>query len=257
VFGGPGRKVLLFPPHYPIYSTFALLSSTEIISQPLGSDFQPDMETVRPKLKEADVLIIANPNNPTGNLIDDAIIEEFLSYDNLLVVLDEAYYEFSGKTYVNELDKYPNLIILRTFSKAFGLAGLRFGYCATRPDYIEYMKRAIFAPYNLSRLQWILAETVLDNFATLQPLVEQMISERDRIYSSLMGYDGIAPHWSAANFVLFHLGDKAKEVNTGLIERGVLLRDYSANEYIPGCLRVTAGTPEENTIFLQEIKQLV
>lgn len=257
VFGGPGRKVLLFPPHYPIYSTFALLSSTEIISLPLGSDFQPDIDKVRPNLEKADILIIANPNNPTGNLINDAIIEEFLSYDNLLVVLDEAYFEFSGKTYVNELDKHNNLIILRTFSKAFGLAGLRFGYCATRSDYIEYIKRAIFAPYNLSRPQWVLAETVLDNFEVLQPLFERTVKERDRLYSSLMAYDSIDPYWSAANFILFRLGENAAEVNRGLIGRGILLRDFSGNEYIRGCLRVTAGTPEENTIFLQAIKQLV
>ncbi len=257
VFGGPGRKVILFPPHYPIYSTFALLSSTEIISLPLNGNFQPDLESVRPNLGDADILVIANPNNPTGNLIDDEIIEEFLSYENLLVVLDEAYFEFSGKTYVEELDKHPNLIVLRTFSKAFGLAGLRFGYCAARPDYIEYIKRAIFAPYNLSRLQWALAKIVIENIEAVKPIIEQAESERGRIYSVLKSFDGLDPYWSAANFILFRVGERSGEVFRGLVERGILLRDFSENRYIPGCLRVTAGLPEENKLFLQEIKRLI
>lgn len=257
VFGGPGRRVILFPPHYPIYSTFASLSSTEIISLPLNGNFQPDMESVRPSLGDTDILIVANPNNPTGNLIEDDIIEEFLSYENLLVVLDEAYFEFSGKTYVEELDKHPNLIVLRSFSKAFGLAGLRFGYCAARPDYIEYIKRAIFAPYNLSRLQWALAKIVIENTEAVKPIIEQTESERGRIYSVLKSFDGLDPYWSAANFVLFHIGERAADINRQLIERGILLRNFSDNKYIPGCLRVTVGLPEENTLFLQEIKRLI
>ncbi|MCP4228520.1 MAG: aminotransferase class I/II-fold pyridoxal phosphate-dependent enzyme, partial [bacterium] len=184
VFGGPGRKVLLFPPHYPIYSSFALLSSTEIVSLPLGSGFQPDLEKLRPYLDSANILIIANPNNPTGNLIDEEIIEEFLSHENLLVVLDEAYYEFSGKTHIEDLDKHPNLIILRTFSKAIGLAGLRFGYCAARPDYIEYIRRAIFPPYNLTKAQGALAEIVIENMEATRPIIEQTYTQRDQQLSA-------------------------------------------------------------------------
>ena len=95
------------------------------------------------------------------------------------------------------------------------------------------------------------------NIVAIKPIIERTLSERDRIYSALKSYDGVKPYWSAANFVLFHIGERSGEVFDGLVERGVLLRDFSDNEYIPGCLRVTAGLPEENTLFLQEIKRLV
>ncbi|MEU0723380.1 histidinol-phosphate transaminase [Streptomyces sp. NPDC006140] len=256
-FGGPGRTAIGFEPSYSMHALIARGTGTGWISGPRGDDFTIDLAAARTAIAEnqPDVVFITTPNNPTGNAVPPetvlALYEAAQAAKPSMVVVDEAYIEFShGDSLLPLLDGRPNLVISRTMSKAFGAAGLRLGYLAAHPAVVDAVQ-LVRLPYHLSAVTQATALAALEHTDTLLGYVEQLKAERDRLVTELRatGYEVVE---SDANFVQFGRFEDAHTAWQKILDRGVLVRDNG----IPGWLRVSAGTPEENDAFLDAVRAL-
>lgn len=259
-FGGPGRTAIGFEPSYSMHGLIARGTGTGWISGPRGDDFTIDVEAATKAIAEnqPDVVFITTPNNPTGNAVSAetvlALYEAAQTAKPSMVVIDEAYVEFShGDSLLPLLAGRPNLVVSRTMSKAFGAAGLRLGYLAADPAVVDAVQ-LVRLPYHLSAVTQATALAALEHTDTLLKYVEQLKQERDRLVNELraIGYEVTD---SDANFVQFGRFDgegAAHAVWQRILDRGVLVRDNG----VPGWLRVSAGTPEENDAFLDAVREL-
>ncbi|WP_371529699.1 histidinol-phosphate transaminase [Streptomyces sp. NBC_01283] len=256
-FGGPGRTAIGFEPSYSMHGLIARGTGTGWISGPRGDDFTIDVEAATKTIAEnrPDVVFITTPNNPTGNAVSGdtvlALYEAAQAAKPSMVVVDEAYVEFShGDSLLPLLAGRPNLVISRTMSKAFGAAGLRLGYLAADPAVVDAVQ-LVRLPYHLSAVTQATALAALEHTDTLLKYVEQLKRERDRLVSELraIGYEVTD---SDANFVQFGRFEDAHAVWQRILDRGVLVRDNG----VPGWLRVSAGTPDENDAFLDAVREL-
>ncbi|MGP3951106.1 histidinol-phosphate transaminase [Streptomyces sp. 7N604] len=268
-FGGPGRTAIGFEPSYSMHALISRSTGTGWISGPRHDDFTIDVDAAVRAIGERkpDVVFICSPNNPTGTAVDAgtvlALYEAAQAAKPSLVVVDEAYGEFSHHPSLLPLiEGRPNMVLSRTMSKAFGAAGLRLGYLAADPAVVDAVQ-LVRLPYHLSAVAQATALAALEHTDTLLGYVEQLKAERDRLVTELRAI-GCEVTESDANFVQFGLphslkgrGDAptvdAHEVWQGLLDRGVLVRDNG----VPGRLRVTAGTPEENDAFLDAVRDLM
>jgi histidinol-phosphate aminotransferase len=206
---------------------------------------------------QPNVTIICSPNNPTGCVIETNDLVGLLEASPGLVVVDEAYFEFSDQTAVPLLGRYPNLIVLRTFSKAMALAGLRVGYLLAEPDLVREVAKAVL-PYNLNAVSQTAAEVAVEMFASkLRPLVQKICSERDRLYVGLKGIPGLAPVPSRANFMVVRSQLEPRRVFDELLQRDILIRDVSKYPMLQNYFRVSVGTPEENDLLLAALREVV
>lgn len=257
-WGGPGRKFLNLPPTFSVYTNNAQITNTEIIDIPRLSDddFSIDEDAVLALAKSEDPFdytIIATPNNPTGLRARPGFMEELLASTDALVVADEAYFEFSRNTMRPYLESNMNLVILRTFSKAFSLAGVRLGYILAHPEVIrEYIK--VRQPYSVDAISQVVGRVVYKNRSSFEPNIKQIISERDRIQEALKVVPGVHAYPSDSNWVLFNM-ENAAQAWQYLYDNGVLVRDFSSAPLLKDCLRVTVGTPEQNDSFLRLLKE--
>jgi histidinol-phosphate aminotransferase len=255
-FGGAGRSAIGFEPSYTMHRLIALATQTQWIPGLREDDFSLDPARVVAAVAEhrPDVVFLTSPNNPTGTALDLAVIEAVYDATPGIVVVDEAYAEFARDgvpSALTLLPGRPRLVITRTMSKAFSMAGLRVGYLAADPELVECLL-LVRLPYHLSELTQAAARVALRHAPDLLDSVEALRSERDRLVRELtaLGLD-VVP--SDANFVLFGgLGDQALTWQ-GLLDRGVLIRDVG----LPGWLRVTAGTAEENDAFLDALRAVL
>lgn len=256
-FGGPGRTAIGFEPSYSMHGLIARGTGTGWISGPRGDDFTIDVEAATKAIAEnqPDVVFITTPNNPTGNAVSAetvlALYEAAQAAGPSMVVIDEAYVEFShGDSLLPLLAGRPNLVVSRTMSKAFGAAGLRLGYLAADPAVVDAVQ-LVRLPYHLSAVTQATALAALEHTDTLLKYVEQLKQERDRLVGELraIGYEVTD---SDANFVQFGRFEDAHAVWQRILDRGVLVRDNG----VPGWLRVSAGTPEENDAFLDAVREL-
>ncbi|MEW1924487.1 histidinol-phosphate transaminase [Streptomyces sp. NPDC088360] len=256
-FGGPGRTAIGFEPSYSMHGLIARGTGTGWISGPRGDDFTIDVEAATRTIAEnrPDVVFITTPNNPTGNAVSGdtvlALYEAAQAAKPSMVVVDEAYVEFShGDSLLPLLAGRPNLVISRTMSKAFGAAGLRLGYLAADPAVVDAVQ-LVRLPYHLSAVTQATALAALEHTDTLLKYVEQLKRERDRLVGELraIGYEVTD---SDANFVQFGRFEDSHTVWQRILDRGVLVRDNG----VPGWLRVSAGTPEENDAFLDAVREL-
>ncbi|MFJ5528460.1 histidinol-phosphate transaminase [Streptomyces sp. NPDC093261] len=256
-FGGPGRTAIGFEPSYSMHTLIARGTGTGWISGPRNEDFTIDVGAAEKAIAEhrPDVVFVTTPNNPTGNAVPAqtvlALYEAAQAARPSMVVVDEAYIEFShGDSLLPLLEGRPNLVVSRTMSKAFGAAGLRLGYLAAHPAVVDAVQ-LVRLPYHLSAITQATALAALEHTDTLLKYVEQLKSERDRLVAELraIGFDVTA---SDANFVQFGRFEDAHAAWRKILERGVLVRDNG----VPGWLRVTAGTPEENDAFLDAVREL-
>ncbi|MET8168915.1 histidinol-phosphate transaminase [Streptomyces sp. NPDC005329] len=257
-FGGPGRTAIGFEPSYSMHGLIARGTGTGWISGPRSEDFTIDLAAAEQAVTEhqPDVVFITTPNNPTGTAVPAetvlALYEAAQAAKPSMVVVDEAYVEFShGDSLLPLLEGRPNLVVSRTMSKAFGAAGLRLGYLAAHPAVVDAVQ-LVRLPYHLSAVTQATALAALEHTDTLLKYVEQLKSERDRLVSGLLaiGYEVTA---SDANFVQFGRFADAHKVWRQILDRGVLVRDNG----VPGWLRVTAGTPEENDAFLDAVREVM
>ena len=254
-FGGPGRSTALFEPTYSLHSLIPRIASTRVLQVPRASDFTIDLDAALRVLAEEspEVVIVCSPNNPTGMCEPLDTIEALLSAAPGLVVVDEAYGEFAAqdKSVLPMLDDHPNLVLVKTFSKAWRLAGVRIGYMLATPELIAELAR-VRLPYHLSAITQLVGEAAIHHSDETLALVKSIAEERDRIVDGLRSL-GVTVYPSDANFVLFEVDDP-DDVWTRLLEHGVLVRKYAGMPSLEGCLRVTAGLPEETEAFLGAMK---
>ena len=255
-FGGPGRTLLSFTPTYSMYPEYARNTHTRYVTAPRRADYTLDAGLVLSAIAEhgADVVILTTPNNPTGTPTPVSVLAEVLAGTDAIVVVDEAYQEFSRhpeQTALTLLPRFGNLIVSRTMSKAFALAGGRIGYFAAAPAIVDAC-RIVRLPYHLSAQTQIVAETALRHSAFLLSQVDQLRRTRDEMLVRLpeLGVDVID---SDANFCLFGPFADRHDVWQRLLGRGVLVRETGPE----GWLRVSVGTPAETETFYQALDEVV
>jgi histidinol-phosphate aminotransferase len=256
-WGGPGRKFLNMPPTFSVYENNAQLTNTEVVNIPRRDDYSIDEDAVLARVAEGDIdyVIVTSPNNPTGDLASDAFVLKLLDATDALVLVDEAYFEFSRGTMRPYLAQHKNLLILRTFSKAFSLAGVRMGYLLGNAEVIrEFLK--VRQPYSVDSVSQAIARVVYRNRAKFEHGIMQIIDERTRVYQALCEIDGVTAYPSHANYILFHV-EGADVVWQKLYDQGILVRDFSHAPLMEMCLRVSIGSPEENDRFLNALREII
>ena len=254
-FGGPGRKALGFQPTYSMYSLIALGAETDYVESDRADRYELTPELIRAAIAEhqPDIIMLCSPNNPTGTPLSLSCIEAAYEATSGIVVVDEAYAEFSHgqeQSAISLLPNRPRLLVSRTMSKAFAFAGARLGYLAADPAVIDAL-RLVRLPYHLSAFTQAAAEAALDHSQELLATVADIQVQRDRLLVELaeLGYD---PYRSDSNFVLFAGVEDPNAMFEALLARGILVRNVG----IPNTLRVTAGTPSETTAFLEALADL-
>jgi histidinol-phosphate aminotransferase len=252
-FGGPGRSALGFGPSYSMHPLLAVGTGTRWIGALRDPDFglTPSAAAAVVAAEEPDIVFLCSPNNPTGTALDPAVISAVLEASTGMVVVDEAYAEFARPgtpSALGLLPSSPRLVVTRTMSKAFGFAGGRLGYLAASPAVVDAVQ-LVRLPYHLSALTQAAARAALAQRDALLVTVDAIKEQRDRIVAELRGR-GMRVADSDANFVLFEVGGDQRVVWQQLLDRSVLVRDVG----LPGWLRVTAGTPDETTAFLEALQ---
>lgn len=258
-FGGPGRTLVTCPPDFAEYANFAAMCETPVARVPRDpEDFSIDSDALLAAARDAALVILTSPNNPTGDLVDHALVRRLIDETGALVLLDEAYVEFApeGSSLVDWVAACPRLIVLRTLSKAFGLAGLRVGYVVADPAVIAALA-AVRQIYSVDVLAQAAALAALARREALAPVVDDIVAERARLSAGLSELPGVRAWPSAANFVLVRV-PRAAEVRRRLRDEfSVLVRDFSAVPGLEGCLRISVGTREENDVLLDALATLV
>ena len=253
-WGGPGRTLLDLPPTFAMYAIDAQATGTTVVTIPRADDFSVDGPAVLARLAKGDidVVVIANPNNPTGNLEPETFLIDVLAATDALVLVDEAYFEFSRHTMRPHMDRHPNLVILRTFSKAFSLAGMRVGYLLGHEDVVRELMK-VRQPYSVDSFsQWI-ATKVFRERVVFETKIRDIMRERDRLLHGLADFAEIEVFPSEANFVMFRVGHAGALWRDLLHNHSVLVRDLSRAPGLEDCLRVTVGSAEENVRFLEAV----
>jgi histidinol-phosphate aminotransferase len=254
-YGGAGRRAALFEPTYLLHRRLCWLTQTEIIERRLGPPFEIDGDAAAWAGGEgAHVVFVCSPNNPTGNTQPLDAIRSLASHSDGLVIVDEAYVEFGGESALPLVAAHPNVAVVRTFSKAFALAGARIGYVLGSPVVVEDLER-VRLPYHLSALTQTAGVVALRHADEAAAGLDSIRIERDRIVRALSGIDGVTVFPTKANFVLFQPPGDAKQIWRGLLDRGVLVRDLTA--VVPNGLRVTAGTTHEVDLFLKALEEVL
>lgn len=255
-FGGPGKRVIIPVPTFSMYKIHGQVTGTEAIEVPRDEQFALNIDGMLTEMNHpaARVTFIATPNNPTGNTVPVEVMEELAKRSKSLVVADEAYIDFGGQTCLGLVAKYPNLIVLRTFSK-IGLAGLRIGCLIAQPAVTRELHK-VRQPYNVNAVSQAAAKIVLDRWDIFRRQIEEIMSERDRLAAKLKEIPGLEVYPSLANFVMFRVPVSSTDLHQQLLDRGVLVRmKLGVTHGLEECLRVTVGTREENALFLEKLKE--
>ena len=252
-----GDRVVVASPGYPVFERLAKLAEARIRRVPLDDElqFRPDALAWEASRARTALVLLASPNNPTGSTLSPDEVSRVASATDALVVIDEAYCEFSRYDYRSLLRRTPNLILTRTFSKAFALAGIRLGYALGAPDVIRRLEAATL-PFNVDLFSQIAAEEILDEPEVVSARVKEIIAERERVRAALETLPGLRVHPSDANFLLVRFRN-GKRVWRGLVQRGILVRDVSAQPGLEHCLRITIGTRSENDELIRTIREVL
>lgn len=256
-FCNPGvDNVILVPPTYGMYEVSANINDVETRKVNLTDDYQLNLDGIAEAIDaQTKIIFVCSPNNPTGNSINRDDIETLLSNFNGLVVVDEAYINFSRqKTFIQELTEYANLVVLQTLSKAWGLAGLRVGMAFASEEIIEVMNR-VKPPYNMNEASQQLALQALQNTEQVNGWIKETLAERDKLVLQLKDFDFVVDIYpSDANFILVKTTD-AKGIYNFLVQNGIIVRDRSKVELCEGSLRITVGTPQENVTLINTLQK--
>ncbi len=253
----PGRVLLAPEPGFVMYRLIALWCGMTYVGVPLRNDFTLDL----PAMLEASarhqpaLVLIAYPNNPTGNLFDTAALRRIIEESPGLVVLDEAYHAFAGASFMQDVMLYPNLLVMRTLSK-MGLAGLRLGLLAGHPDWLNEINKTRL-PYNINVLTQLSVEFALRHQGLLESQAQRIRAERTWLSAELGKLGGVTVYPSRANFILFRTAaGRAGELFNALKQSGVLIKNlHGASPLLDDCLRVTVGTEEENRAFISVLNK--
>jgi histidinol-phosphate aminotransferase len=254
-YGGAGRRALVFEPTYGLHSLIPRVTGMEVARAQLGPDFilSPTDAAAAVTRYRPSIAFVCSPNNPTGNAQLIAAVQAICESVDGLVIVDEAYGEFGGVSSALLLDRFRNLAVVRTFSKAFALAAARIGYCLAETAIVDELAR-VRLPYHLSALTQAAGEVALRHAGDASDVLASIRAERDRMLSALVSTATVEVFPSDANFVLFRTPADASLLWQALLDRGVLVRDVSGAPGLEGCLRVTAGLPEETDAFLRALE---
>jgi histidinol-phosphate aminotransferase len=254
-----GRGVVLSQPTFTLYRLLAEAVGAPVVDVPMTGSFTLDTDSVIEAANAPGVamLVLCSPNNPTGGQIPLSDVERILDSTGALVVLDEAYVHFAGASAVRLLSRYEHLVVLQTFSKAMGAAGLRFGYALLSPELARELTK-VKLPYSVNIFTLCAAEVFIERWDDLKSWIGVLIAERRRLFAALEAMHGIRPYPSDANFIVFEtLRKEPAEVFSSLLSRGILIRDVSRYPMLGRGLRVTVGTPEENSEFVNALREAV
>lgn len=250
-------NIITLPPTYGMYSVLANINAIEIKAIQLTDSFQPQVEKIlNAANSQSKILFLCSPNNPTGNSFNSDQVEALLNKFNGIVVIDEAYIDFSTETsWIQRLDEFPNLIVTQTLSKAYGMAGIRLGICYASTEIISVLNR-IKPPYNVNQLTQIKAVDQLNISNLAKEQIDAILKERDVLISELKGVDFVSKIYpSDANFVLAKVDDATKRYNQ-LIKKGIVIRNRTTQLGCENCLRFTVGTAQENEILIKAMKTI-
>lgn len=255
VLARPGAVMLVPEPTFAMFRISAVIAGMRYVGVPLNADFSLDSERFlaavdgyRPAL-----IFLAYPNNPTGNLFPEDAIARIIARSPGLVVVDEAYFAFAGKTFMPRLSEFPNLVVMRTVSKV-GMAGLRLGYAAGDRAWITELDK-VRPPYNVNVLTQRVATELLAHYAELEGNARALVAERDALYEELGALPGVTPFKSEANFILVRVPNAARAFE-GLKARRVLVKNFhGAHPLLDQCLRLTVGLPEENALLIEALRE--
>lgn len=257
-FCEPGKDAILtLDPTYGMYQVAAEVNNVTCKKVKLTSDFQIDMPGMLAGIDDTvKAIYLCSPNNPTGNSLNrDAIYQLLDKFPGILVV-DEAYIDFSAaSSFTTELNRYPNLVVLQTLSKAWGAAGIRLGMAFASPDIISVLNKIKY-PYNVNQLTQEKALELLSDPGRMQEQLTQILAERTRLQKAISGLPFIRKMYPTdANFILVDVGD-ADKVYQRLVEQGIIVRNRNKVTLCAGCLRITVGTKEENEALLAALKAM-
>jgi histidinol-phosphate aminotransferase len=251
-----GGRAVSIAPTYSFYRLRAKLAGAEWVDVPLRADFSLDADKLLEAADGARVIFLCSPNNPTGNQFEAGQLQQLLRSFDGMVLVDEAYAEFAGETVARWVAEFENLIVLRTFSKAFGLAGLRLGYMIAGETMARAFAEKIQYPYPVSSFTMRMALKLMHHLDFIRSAVAEMKTARARLTQALSSIDGIRPFESEGNFILFQLPISVDRVHDGLMKEGIFVKKVGTVLHLANCLRTTVGTPDMNDRLLAVLRQL-
>jgi len=259
IFCEPGKDKIIIPePTYGMYKVAADINNVPAVGVLLNDDFQVDLKEINKNFtRDIKIIFLCSPNNPTGNLLRKDDVLGLCKKNNSIVIVDEAYIDFAESfSLINEVGNYPNLVVMRTFSKAWGLAGARLGYCVANEEIVKILFK-VKAPYNINSLTRFALGKALNNVKLKNSYVKTIIEERENLKKELLLLPGVSKVFdSDANFLLIKCTN-AKTILKKLAERKIIIRDRSSQPKLEGCLRISVGTKEENKILLNALKGIL
>jgi len=255
LFIEPGDKVINCPPTFGMYPFCTAIAGGETVKVPRKADFSLDLPAIKMAADtKTKAIFVASPNNPSGNQASEAEIRELLALD-LIVIVDEAYVEFSGNSLIQLVPQFANLIVLRTFSKWAGIAGLRAGYGVCPTNIVPYLMK-IKQPYNINMAAYVAILESLADLDYLQKTVNAMVRERDVLYTGLRQFTWLKPYPSVANFILCAVqGRGAKEVYLSLQKKGIFIRYFETPE-LKDYIRISVGRPEDTARVIAALRDM-
>jgi histidinol-phosphate aminotransferase len=254
---GPGRKVLVPDPSFSLYEKIALLLQSRIVRVPMRPNLDFDTEAILQTAhdEDVDVIVISTPNNPTSKSLTFDDVRLIAESSDAIVLVDEAYIEFSRQRSILELiDELPNLVVLRTMSKALALAGIRIGFAIANPLLMAELAKPKI-PFASSRLAEITLIQVLANYSLVTDAVLYILHERDKLFNELLSIEGVEPFSSDTNFLIIRVSD-AEAVFQSLRHEGILVRNVSGYHLMENCLRFNIGLIEENRRIIEKLRSL-
>lgn len=257
IFCEPNKdKALTFSPTYGMYDVAADINAVDLIKLPLTREFQIDKNSLLPFFSEEHLklIFICSPNNPTGNLLHTEDIEFILQNFSGIVVIDEAYIDFSSQSsFIEKINLYPNLIVSQTLSKAWGMAGVRLGIAYMNEEILSFYNK-VKAPYNISAVNQNAALGILSNAVEYHREIHTILTEKERLKQELQQLKTVKKIYpSDANFFLVEVDD-ANDLYNRLIEKQIIIRNR--NSVVKNCVRITVGTPQENELLLNALKEI-
>ena len=259
-FSEKGRRVITTAPSFAMYKIYSIINGSNFVQIPLSQsnfNLNEDRFLEEAKKEDSSIVFIAYPNAPTGNYFAEDKIIKIIEKSGCLVVVDEAYYEFGQKTFVPLISRYDNLVILRTFSKAYSIASLRVGYLLSNPEIINEIRK-VKSPFNVNTFSQLTAQVVFENKEILKNSIKKIIEEREKLIKRINELPPFKAHSSRTNFVLVEVGSKENSnlVYSNLLKQGILVQTvfdpaFSGSRYF---LRITVGNEEENDILIKGLE---
>jgi histidinol-phosphate aminotransferase len=252
-----GEHALSISPTFSMYKHAVTLQRAEFIEVPLREDFSLDVNGLLAKVTpKTRVLFLCSPNNPTANQFKTDDVERLAEAFPGIVVVDEAYVEFAENSVVQLTLKFENLMVLRTFSKAFGLASLRLGYCVANTGIAETLSKKVGLPYPVNTIALRVGAKILENMSVVENAIKKMKAEREKLKKALNSIDGVKAFDSQTNFMLFQTDKSSTEVYQGLLKRGIIVKNLGRILKFNNCFRATVGLPEMNARLIEALKEI-